>query len=83
VLFKHLGVDMKDITPTALLKDRKRETEGNPDFFNKDVGPSQLQAVPEIKSGTSSSMNPEVVSAPNSQFPAVSMANITPHVVIN
>ncbi|CAN0921789.1 CCR4-NOT transcription complex subunit 1 [Linum grandiflorum] len=143
VLFKNLGVDMKDITPTSLLKDRKRETEGNPDFSNKDVGPSQLQAVQEIKSGIIPPMNPgelpvEVTSPPNSggrttvpsqyappvhipsgtmmedekvavptlsdqlpsgqglfqptqtqspfaanQFPAVSMANIAPHVVIN
>ena len=41
VLFKNLGVDMKDITPTSLLKDRKREMEGNPDFSNEDVGAPQ------------------------------------------
>ncbi|KAJ8900176.1 hypothetical protein K2173_024816 [Erythroxylum novogranatense] len=51
VLFKNLGVDMKDITPTSLLKDRKREIEGNPDFSNKDVGAVQQQVVAEVKSG--------------------------------
>uniref|UniRef100_A0A2P2MSE4 Uncharacterized protein MANES_05G050200 n=1 Tax=Rhizophora mucronata TaxID=61149 RepID=A0A2P2MSE4_RHIMU len=42
---------MKDTTPTSLLKDRKREIEGNPDFSNKDAGASQQQMVPEVKSG--------------------------------
>lgn len=57
VLFKNLSVDMKDITPTSLLKDRKREIEGNPDFSNKDVGASQTQMVPEVKSSIMSSLN--------------------------
>uniref|UniRef100_A0A2N9FJB6 CCR4-NOT transcription complex subunit 1-like n=1 Tax=Fagus sylvatica TaxID=28930 RepID=A0A2N9FJB6_FAGSY len=56
VLFKNLGVDMKDVTPTSLLKDRKREIEGNPDFSNKDVGASQ-QLVAEIKPGIVSPVN--------------------------
>ncbi|GAU24430.1 hypothetical protein TSUD_391390 [Trifolium subterraneum] len=47
VLYKNLGVDMKDVTPTSLLKDRKREIEGNPDFSNKDVGASQSQMISE------------------------------------
>lgn len=51
VLFKNLSVDMKDVTPTSLLKDRKREIEGNPDFSNKDVGASQAQMISDIKSG--------------------------------
>ncbi|KAK7386118.1 hypothetical protein VNO78_26091 [Psophocarpus tetragonolobus] len=51
VLFKNLGVDMKDVTPTSLLKDRKREIEGNPDFSNKDVVASQSQMISDIKSG--------------------------------
>lgn len=51
VLFKNLGVDMKDVTPTSLLKDRKREIEGNPDFSNKDVGASQTQMISDIKPG--------------------------------
>ncbi|KAJ7950880.1 putative CCR4-NOT transcription complex protein [Quillaja saponaria] len=51
VLFKNLGVDTKDVTPTSLLKDRKREIEGNPDFSNKDVGASQAQMMNDIKSG--------------------------------
>ncbi|XVE76912.1 hypothetical protein DITRI_Ditri13aG0018400 [Diplodiscus trichospermus] len=57
VLFKNLGVDMKDITPTSLLKDRKRELEGNPDFSNKDAGVSQPQMVAEVKSGIISPLN--------------------------
>ncbi|PPD83203.1 hypothetical protein GOBAR_DD19873 [Gossypium barbadense] len=70
VLFKNLGVDMKDITPTSLLKDRKRELEGNPDFSNKDVGASQPQMVPEAKTGIISPLNHvdiplEVASPPN------------------
>lgn len=51
VLFKHLCVDMKDVTPTSLLKDRVREVEGNPDFSIKDVSSSQPQIVNETKSG--------------------------------
>ncbi|KAL0547689.1 hypothetical protein IC582_012113 [Cucumis melo] len=57
VLFKNLSVDMKEITPTSLLKDRKREIDGNPDFSNKDVGASQTQMVAEVKSGLMSSLN--------------------------
>jgi CCR4-NOT transcription complex subunit 1 len=36
---------MKDVTPTYLLKDRKRAFEGNPDFSNKDVVASQSQMI--------------------------------------
>ncbi|KAG8653698.1 CCR4-NOT transcription complex subunit 1-like isoform X2 [Manihot esculenta] len=57
VLFKNLGVDLKDITPTSLLKDRKREIEGNPDFSNKDAGASQPQIVADVKSGMISPLN--------------------------
>ncbi|XP_057511675.1 uncharacterized protein LOC130793815 isoform X2 [Actinidia eriantha] len=57
VLFKNLGVDLKDVTPTSLLKDRVRQVEGNPDFSNKDVGVSQQQMVGEVKSGTISTLN--------------------------
>lgn len=62
---------MKDITPTSLLKDRKREIEGNPDFSNKDVGACQPQMVAEVKSGIISPLNHvelplEVASPPNS-----------------
>ncbi|CAH8310228.1 unnamed protein product [Eruca vesicaria subsp. sativa] len=52
VLFKNLGVDLKEVAPTALLKDRKREIDGNPDFSNKDLGVahiSQPQMIPEPK----------------------------------
>ncbi|KAL2514000.1 transcription regulator [Forsythia ovata] len=57
VLFKNLGVDLKDVTPTSLLKDRVREVEGNPDFSNKDLGSSLPQMVNEVKSGTISTQN--------------------------
>lgn len=57
VLFKHLSVDLKDVTPTSLLKDRAREVEGNPDFSNKDVGSSQPQMMNEVKSGMMSTLN--------------------------
>lgn len=57
VLFKNLGVDLKEITPTSLLKDRRREIEGNPDFSNKDMGASQSQMVAEVKSGIMSPLN--------------------------
>ncbi|XP_043718242.1 CCR4-NOT transcription complex subunit 1-like isoform X2 [Telopea speciosissima] len=57
VLFKNLGVDMKDVKPTSLLKDRVREVEGNPDFSTKDIGASQPQMVAEINSGMTSTLN--------------------------
>ncbi|KAL5862252.1 hypothetical protein ACOSQ3_003532 [Xanthoceras sorbifolium] len=74
VLFKNLGMDLKDMKPTSLLKDWKREIEGNPDFSNKDVGASQPQMVPEVKSGIISPLNHvelplEVASPPNSGGP--------------
>ena len=40
VLFKNLTVDIKDVKPTSLLKDRLREVEGNPKLGS--LGP-QLQ----------------------------------------
>eukprot|EP00267_Zea_mays_P043690 XP_020395806.1 uncharacterized protein LOC103630094 isoform X1 [Zea mays] len=52
VLFKNLTVDIKDVKPTSLLKDRLREVEGNPDFSNKDVTASQTPVVAEVPSGT-------------------------------
>ncbi|KAK1304862.1 hypothetical protein QJS10_CPB11g00341 [Acorus calamus] len=45
VLFRNIGVDMKDVKPTSLLKDHVREVEGNPDFSNKDVLVSQRTVV--------------------------------------
>ncbi|KAL0464605.1 UNVERIFIED_CONTAM: CCR4-NOT transcription complex subunit [Sesamum latifolium] len=57
VLFKNLGVEHKEVTPTSLLKDRVREVEGNPDFSNKDVGSSQPPIVNEVKSGIISTLN--------------------------
>ncbi|KAL5999839.1 hypothetical protein ACLOJK_038126 [Asimina triloba] len=57
VLYKNLGVDMKDVKPTSLLKDRIREVEGNPDFSNKDIGASQPQLIAESNSGIMSALN--------------------------
>lgn len=57
VLFKNLGVDLKEVKPTSLLKDRVREVEGNPDFSNKDVGSSQPPMVNEVKPGMMSALN--------------------------
>ncbi|XP_052210992.1 uncharacterized protein LOC127813907 isoform X2 [Diospyros lotus] len=57
VLFKNLGVDLKEVAPTSLLKDRVRQVEGNPDFSNKDVGASQQQILGEVKSGAISTLN--------------------------
>lgn len=50
-------MDIKDINPTSLLKDRVREVEGNPDFSNKDAGASQPQMVADVKSGIIPSIN--------------------------
>ncbi|XP_077235419.1 transcription regulator [Tasmannia lanceolata] len=57
VLFKNLGVDMKDVKPTSLLKERVREIEGNPDFSNKDNSISQPQMVAEVNSGMMSTLS--------------------------
>ncbi|XXG66487.1 hypothetical protein AAC387_Pa06g0046 [Persea americana] len=59
VLFKNLSVNMKDVKPTSLLKDRVREIEGNPDFSNKDISASQTQSqmVAEANSGMLSTLN--------------------------
>ncbi|KAF8111472.1 hypothetical protein N665_0074s0008 [Sinapis alba] len=49
VLFKNLGVDLKEVAPTSLLKDRKRELDGNPDFSNKDLGATHISQPPMIQ----------------------------------
>ncbi|XP_031259158.1 CCR4-NOT transcription complex subunit 1-like [Pistacia vera] len=68
VLFKNLGVDMKEVKPTSLLKDCVRAVEGNPDFSNKDIGASQPQVVTEVNSGIIPTLNlvdlnPEIVNS--------------------
>ncbi|KAL3649432.1 hypothetical protein CASFOL_005835 [Castilleja foliolosa] len=62
VLFKNLGVDLKDVTPTSHLKDRVREVEGNPDFSIKDVGSSQPPILNDMKSGITPPLNQVEVS---------------------
>jgi CCR4-NOT transcription complex subunit 1 len=57
VLFKNLSVDMKDVKPSSLLKDRIRQVVGNPDFSNKDVSTSQTSAAAEVSSGIVPSMS--------------------------
>ncbi|KAI3874808.1 hypothetical protein MKW98_019381 [Papaver atlanticum] len=66
VLFKNLGVDMKDVKPTSLLKDRSREVEGNPDFSNKDVTATQPLTIPEVNTPISVEPQPEIA---NSSLP--------------
>lgn len=56
-MFKNLSVDMKDVKPSSLLKDRIRQVVGNPDFSNKDVSASQTPAAAEISSTIVPSMN--------------------------
>ncbi|CAL4923781.1 unnamed protein product [Urochloa decumbens] len=77
VLFKNLSVDMKDVKPSSLLKDRIRQVVGNPDFSNKDVSTSQTSAAAEVSSGIVPSMNhaelqPEI----NSTSRATSLPNM-------
>ncbi|XP_077245049.1 uncharacterized protein LOC143885003 isoform X2 [Tasmannia lanceolata] len=57
VLFKNLGVDMKDVEQTSLLKDRVREIEGNPDFSNKENSISHPQTITEANSGIMSALS--------------------------
>ncbi|KAK8969351.1 hypothetical protein KSP40_PGU002018 [Platanthera guangdongensis] len=57
VLFKNLGVDMKDVKPTSLLKDRVRNVEGNPDFSNKEAIASQAPIITDVNPGIIPSMN--------------------------
>ncbi|XP_058205092.1 uncharacterized protein LOC131319013 isoform X2 [Rhododendron vialii] len=68
VLFKNLGVDMKVVKPTSLLKDRARESQGNPDFSTKDMGASQAQLITETDTGIVSTFNavdlqPDIISS--------------------
>uniref|UniRef100_A0A0E0F0Y1 CCR4-Not complex component Not1 C-terminal domain-containing protein n=1 Tax=Oryza meridionalis TaxID=40149 RepID=A0A0E0F0Y1_9ORYZ len=77
VLFKNLSVDMKDVKPSSLLKDRIRQIEGNPDFSNKDVSASQAPVVAEVSSGVMPTINhvepqPEI----NSTSRATSLPNM-------
>ncbi|XP_031484451.1 uncharacterized protein LOC116253657 isoform X3 [Nymphaea colorata] len=70
VLFKNLGVEMKDAKSTSLLKNRVREVEGNPDFSNKDLGASQQQVVADLSTGIipplgQVDLQPEVVIPPH------------------
>ena len=56
-MFKNLSVDMNDVKPSSLLKDRIRQVVGNPDFSNKDVIASQTPAAAEVSSGIVPSLN--------------------------
>ncbi|KAJ0672496.1 putative MIF4G-like domain superfamily, CCR4-NOT transcription complex subunit 1 [Helianthus annuus] len=72
VLFKNLNVDIKEVKPTTLLKDKSRWTEGNPHF-------SQPKIVEEVKSTVRSAVNqvvlPADVAGPSYQ-PTVPASNI-------
>uniref|UniRef100_A0A1D1XGX4 CCR4-NOT transcription complex subunit 1 n=1 Tax=Anthurium amnicola TaxID=1678845 RepID=A0A1D1XGX4_9ARAE len=58
VLFKNLSVDLKDVKPTLLLKDRLREVEGNPDFSTKDISATQATIVAEVNTVLLPTLNP-------------------------
>lgn len=82
VLFKNLGVEVKEVAPTSLLKDRKREIDGNPDFSNKDLGVthiSQPQMIPEPK--TISPLKQidlplDVANSPNTDVPSKLLSQV-------
>lgn len=68
VLFKNLGVDIKDVKPTSLLKDRVWEVQGNTDFSKNDMGASQPLLITETNTGIVSTFNaldiqPEILSS--------------------
>eukprot|EP00850_Spirogloea_muscicola_P021681 SM000258S09097 [mRNA] locus=s258:124363:135751:+ [translate_table: standard] len=69
VLFNHLGVHLKDVKPSKLLRGRQRETEGNPDFSSKDLGILTSMAEAPGKSGV---VSPEIHSSPVVAQPAAS-----------
>ncbi|KAG1362167.1 putative CCR4-NOT transcription complex subunit 1 [Cocos nucifera] len=89
VLFKNLGVDMKEVKPTSLLKDRVREVQGNPDFSNKDVAASRPQVIAEVNSGVMPTldhveMQPDVSSASYPRSNPNMLAQYTsPHLASN
>lgn len=64
MLFKNLGVQIKDVTPTSLLRDRMRVVEGNPDFSNKDFIAPQPPASSEDQA-----VVPEPIEPPKPQLP--------------
>lgn len=64
VLFKNLGVQIKDVTPTSLLRDRMRVVEGNPDFSNKDFVAPQPPASSEDQV-----VVPDPIEPPKPQLP--------------
>ncbi|CAM6118665.1 unnamed protein product [Calypogeia fissa] len=76
VLYKNLGVDMKDVKPTQLLKGRVRDVESNPDFSNKDYAiQHQPQPVPvsEPQSTLSATAAPVPQPAPSGHLSATSV----------
>lgn len=65
VLFKNLGVDMKDVKVSQLLKGRLREVEGNPDFSNKDVAIAHQSSLFTTESSSSSAAPMGLVDLPS------------------
>lgn len=82
VLFKKLGVDIKEVAPTSLLKDRKREIDGNPDFSNKDLGVthiSQPQMITEPKTISplkQTDLPLDVANSPNTDVPSKLLSQV-------
>ncbi|XP_008796100.2 CCR4-NOT transcription complex subunit 1-like isoform X2 [Phoenix dactylifera] len=89
VLFKNLGVDMKEVMPTSLLKDRVREVRGNPDFSNKDVAASRPPVIAEVNSGVMPTlshveMQPDVNSTSHpASHPNILAQYTSPHLASN
>ncbi|XP_068669588.1 uncharacterized protein [Aristolochia californica] len=80
VLFKNLGVDMKDVKPTSLLKDRVREMEGNPDFSTKDATQPQMITEVDPQKDPSYPYNPAPLPFPSS---SVGDAKTGPGSIVN
>ncbi|KAJ1296292.1 hypothetical protein BS78_01G288700 [Paspalum vaginatum] len=76
VLFKNLSVDMKDVKPSSLLKDRIRQVVGNPDFSNKDVSASQTSSAEHSSSIVPSMNHVELQPEINSTSRTTSLPNM-------
>lgn len=81
MLFKNLGVDMKDVKVSQLLKGRPREIEGNPDFSNKDVAIAHPPALYPTESTSSSTASMAHVDLPSEASISSSHSVVPPAVV--
>ena len=74
MLFKNLGVQIKEVTPTSLLRVRARIIEGNPDFSNKD-----FTATHQSISSEDQVLIPEPVEPPKAQL-SVPLSPVSSHI---